>query len=67
MYKSAYKNKTLLFDLDMDPLERYDIANEHPKLIAELEQAYKTWDSKNLEPGWFDPHAENVLKEEKRL
>lgn len=67
LYKSAYKEKTLLFDLDNDPYERMDIANDHPKVIAELEGDYKAWDAKNLEPGWLDPHIENVLKEEKRF
>lgn len=65
LYKSAYKDKTLLFDLKNDPLERIDIAHNKPEVIAELEKAYADWDSKNLEPGWVDPHPENVIKEEK--
>ena len=67
LYKSAYKNKTLLFNLAKDSLERYDISDKNPKIIAELEEEYKKWDAKNLAPGWFDPHAENVLKEEKKF
>jgi len=67
LYKSAYKGKTLLFDLDKDPYEREDIASEHPTLVAKLENLYKEWDAKNLAPGWVDPHAENVIKEEKKL
>ncbi|CDF79800.1 arylsulfatase [Formosa agariphila KMM 3901] len=66
LYKSAYKNKTLLFDLENDNLERYDISETHPQIIANLEEAYRQWDSKNIAPGWFDPHAENVKKEEQR-
>lgn len=67
LYKSGYKNKTLLFDLENDVLERYDIAAKHPDVITDLEKAYKAWDSKNMDPGWFDPHPENVVKEEKRF
>jgi arylsulfatase A-like enzyme len=66
LYKSAYKKKTLLFNLEKDSLERYDISDKNPKIIAKLEKAYKKWDAKNIAPNWFDPHAENVLKEEKR-
>jgi arylsulfatase A-like enzyme len=66
LYKSAYKNKTLLFDLEKDHLERYDISNKNPEIIVALEEAYKKWDAKNMAPGWLDPHAENVLKEDKK-
>ncbi|TMU57294.1 sulfatase-like hydrolase/transferase [Flagellimonas algicola] len=66
LYKSAYKGKKMLFDLKNDPYERTDIAERHPNVIAKLEKAYLEWDSKNLSPGWLDPHQENVLKEEKK-
>ena len=56
-----------MFNLAKDSLERYDISDKNPKIIAELEEEYKKWDAKNLAPGWFDPHAENVLKEEKKF
>ncbi|MCW2120316.1 sulfatase-like hydrolase/transferase [Flavobacterium sp. 7A] len=67
LYKSAYKNKTLLFDLKKDALERYDIADKNPAIIAKLEKEYTAWDAKNMAPGWVDPHAEHVIKEEKEL
>lgn len=67
LYKSAYKEKTLLFNLEKDPLERYDISGENKQLVAQLEQEYKNWDSKNIDPLWFDPHAENVSKEEEKF
>lgn len=66
LYKSAYKEATLLFDLKKDPFERTDIAAQFPKVVEQLEQAYLDWDANNLEPGWHDPHAENVIKEEKK-
>ena len=58
---------TLLFDLKNDPYEREDIAAAHPAVVAQLEKAYQAWDAKNMAPGWFDPHRENVIKEEKEL
>jgi len=67
LYKSAYKNKTLLFDLEKDPYERNDISDQFPDVITDLEKAYANWDAKNLVPGWVDPHPENVLLEEERL
>ncbi|TXE07236.1 sulfatase-like hydrolase/transferase [Seonamhaeicola algicola] len=67
LYKSAYKGKTLLFDLKNDPLERNDIAQSNPEIVSKLEKAYVEWNSKNLDPGWVDPHPENVIKEEQRL
>ncbi len=64
LYKSAYKDKTLLFNLNTDPFEKHNIADEHPNIINQLEKTYAQWDSKNIEPGWVDPHPENVIKEE---
>ncbi|WBU89831.1 sulfatase-like hydrolase/transferase [Cellulophaga omnivescoria] len=66
LYKSACKNKTLLFNIEEDNLERYDIATQHPEICIDLEKSYANWDAKNKTPGWLDPHAENVVKEDKR-
>lgn len=65
LYKSAYKGKNLLFDLKKDPLEREDISTNFPDIIKSLEGEYNQWDAKNMAPGWYDPHKENVIKEEK--
>ncbi|MBC6997085.1 sulfatase-like hydrolase/transferase [Cytophaga sp. FL35] len=67
LYKSAYKNRTLLYNLKEDAIERYDLAKEQPEKVAELEALYAVWDAKNRVPGWVDPHPENVIKEEKKL
>ena len=67
LYKSAYKGKTLLFNIKKDPIERYDIADKNQTIVADLEKEYKLWDAKNLAPGWVDPHAEHVIQEEKDL
>ncbi len=67
LYKSAYKDKILLFDLENDVYERYDIAGNHPEIVTSLNEAYRNWDAKNIDPQWFDPHKENVIKEEKMV
>ncbi len=67
LYKSAYKNKTLLFDLEKDHYERNDISDQFPDVIANLEQEYADWDAQNLAPGWVDPHPGNVLLEEEKF
>ncbi|MGM8361979.1 sulfatase-like hydrolase/transferase [Flavobacterium sp. ARAG 55.4] len=65
LYKSAYKGKTMLFNLKSDALERNDIAQTNPEIVSDLEQEYKKWDAINIAPAWIDPHPENVMKEEK--
>ncbi len=65
-YKSAYKEKDLLFDLDKDQEERFDISEQHRHIVQRLKQAYQLWDKDNLNPAWVDPHPENVVKEEER-
>ncbi|WP_298537552.1 sulfatase-like hydrolase/transferase [uncultured Algibacter sp.] len=67
LYKSAYKNKTLLFDLENDPLERHDIASFNSDIVQSLEAEYTKWNSKNIAPRWFDPHEKNVIKEETKF
>ncbi len=67
LYKSAYKGRTMLFNLEKDPLERHDIAENHPEIMTKLKALYTAWDSKNVVPGWVDPHPENVIKEEKNF
>lgn len=66
LYKSASKEKTLLFDLKNDSYERNDIADVHPDLVKELEEEYKKWDAKNIAPGWLDPHIPNCIKGQKK-
>ena len=64
---SHYKQKTMLFDLDEDPFEHHDIADQHHDVVANLIQAYKQWDGQLIKPLWEDPHIQNVEKEEKKL
>ncbi|GJM17438.1 MAG: arylsulfatase [Thermodesulfobacteriota bacterium] len=37
-----------LFDVEADPGERKDLAQEHPEKIKELEAAYKNWCAENI-------------------
>jgi arylsulfatase A-like enzyme len=34
----------LLFDLEVDPGEKHDVAGEHPEILAELKQAVADWE-----------------------
>jgi len=64
LIKSAYKNKTLLFDLSKDEMEINDISKEQPIIFEEMLRLYEKWDNTLDEPRWTDPHIENVKKEE---
>ena len=64
LIKSAYKNKTMLFDLSKDEMETHDISSLKPELFNELEKLYTNWNRDLAEPRWTDPHILNVRKEE---
>ncbi|MEM9928637.1 MAG: sulfatase-like hydrolase/transferase [Bacteroidota bacterium] len=66
LYKNASKEKTMLFNLEKDPGERYDLAAANPDLVVQLTQAYQAWDASNIPPGWTDPHIENCIKDQER-
>ena len=64
LIKSAYKNKTMLYNLESDPMEVTDIATENPEVFQELQTLYKEWNTELALPRWIDLHIENVEKEE---
>ena len=64
LIKSAYKNKTMLFDLSKDEMETRDISSIKPEIFNELETLYTNWNGNLAEPSWTDPHIQNVKKEE---
>jgi len=66
LYMSRYKDRTLLYNLDVDPFEHEDIASQHPQLVEELKNKYEAWNSEMIHPQWLDPHPENVKKEAQR-
>ena len=61
---SAYKGRTLLFDLANDPWEQHDIADANAPIVKRLTKLYENWESGMMAPRWLDPHGANVLKEE---
>jgi arylsulfatase A-like enzyme len=67
LVKSAYKNKTFLFNLKVDEMEINDISSENPELFAEMGKLYQEWNNKLVMPLWTDPHLDNVKKEQKAL
>ena len=64
LIKSAYKNKTMLFDLEQDRQEIKDISSDHPEVVAQLLTLYQSWNAGLAAPRWTDPHLDNVKKEE---
>ncbi len=66
MIYSGYKQGFLLFDLNKDPYEHHNLAFLKPNKLKELMNDYKEWSNDMIAPKWQDPHAENVLKEEKK-
>ena len=64
LIKSAYKNKTMLFDLSEDEMETRDISSLKPEIFNDLEKLYTNWSKDLAEPLWTDPHIQNVKKEE---
>ncbi|WP_281614747.1 sulfatase-like hydrolase/transferase [Flammeovirga sp. SubArs3] len=63
---SGYKEKHFLFDLDKDPYESNDLFDSEKQVAQQLSQMYKDWNGETVPAKWQDPHAENVLKEEKK-
>ncbi|WP_271784633.1 sulfatase [Aquimarina algiphila] len=66
MVYSGYKQKFHLFDLVNDPYEHHNLVSVMPEKLEELKKEYISWTKGTIAPKWSDPHAENVLKEEKK-
>ncbi len=66
MIRSGYKQKFLLFDMDNDPFEQNNLASVMPEKLEELKDLYARWNRETIPARWYDPHGENVLKEEAR-
>lgn len=63
---SGYKEKLLLFDLATDPYEQEDLADQRADIVQELSVVYQDWNKKLIPAKWYDPHPENILKEEQK-
>jgi arylsulfatase A-like enzyme len=56
-----------LYDLDKDIGENYDLAKLRPETLAELSEAWETWNKRNIDPLWHggvteDPTAPVPMK-----
>ena len=64
MIMSGYKQEFLLFNLDIDPYEQNNLAVSEPEKLQELVLQYNNWNDQLVPAKWYDPHPENILKEE---
>jgi len=49
---SALGQWTLLYDLEVDPGEKFNLAERHPEKVKELLQKWDQWNAGNIEPQW---------------
>jgi len=49
---SALGQWTLLYDLEVDPGEKFNLAERHPQKVKELLQKWDQWNEGNIEPQW---------------
>jgi len=63
---SGYKQDFLLFDLNVDPYEHTDLAEEKPVIVKILTAEYQAWTTGLIPAKWYDPHPANILKEEQK-
>ncbi|MGB5668478.1 MAG: sulfatase [Maribacter sp.] len=66
MVMSGYKEEFLLFDLKTDPYEHENLAKKMPEKLDELVRLYTDWNQNNIPAKWYDPHPENIIKEESK-
>ena len=50
--KRMYYDKLMLFDLEEDKGEIYDISNDKPELVKELKIVYNDWEAEMMDPLW---------------
>jgi arylsulfatase A-like enzyme len=48
-----------LYDLSQDIGEQHDLAAAHPQVVADLSNAWKQWDAKNIAPLWHGGPTED--------
>lgn len=64
MIWSGYKQDHLLFDLNTDPYEQTNLVAQQPEKLEELKQEFELWNKQLIPAKWYDPHPENIVKEE---
>ena len=55
--------KPSLYDLNNDLGENLDLSESEPEVLAEIQQAYATWDASLESPRWNDAHVNNTKSE----
>jgi arylsulfatase A-like enzyme len=55
-----------LYDLAADIGESHNLALERPKILEELEAAWKAWNSQMMAPRWVQPSAETKQSSKKK-
>jgi len=63
LVKPGWKEQAELYDLEVDPSEKTDVADRFPKTVSRLSQKYEEWNKTNIAPLWSDPHKANVARE----
>lgn len=59
----AGKNPILLFDLEQDPREQQNIAEQHPQIVETLLKKLQTWECSMQDPSWYSAYGdENQLR-----
>lgn len=66
MVMSGFKKEFFLFDIEKDPYEHTNLAAKMPNKLDELKALYSNWNKGTVPAKWYDPHAENLSKEESK-
>jgi arylsulfatase A-like enzyme len=61
LVKSEVKDELELYDMQNDPGEMRDIANQNRNLVGNLRRQYFAWNRELIEPIWSDDHEKNCL------
>lgn len=65
LVRSVFKNKRLLFNLDEDPYEHNDLAEQMPEKVEALQKLYDQWMKGTEQPRWPDDHIQHCIETEK--
>lgn len=52
-----------LYNLRLDPIEQFDVAAEHPGIVARMTNDYKEWNKGMIDCKWTDAHALHQRKD----
>ncbi len=61
--KNYFSDNIELYDLKNDPYEIYNIAAQHPDIVARMGGEYNAWSSELMDPRWLDKHGPNLERD----